>query len=58
MYGEGDKKPQINSEYSKFLQKYSDITKEIKTLDHDLQKFVAGFIQAKGVELTNLMRNN
>ncbi|APD08024.1 hypothetical protein UJ101_02525 [Flavobacteriaceae bacterium UJ101] len=56
LYGGDDNKQLINSEYMKFTQKYSDITKEIKTLDPGLQKFVAGFVQAKGVELTNLMR--
>ncbi len=55
-YGQNkDSKQLVNKEYQKFTSKYTNITTEIKTLDHQLQKLVAGFINAKGTELADLM---
>ncbi|MFV0530288.1 MAG: hypothetical protein ACK5MD_02495 [Flavobacteriales bacterium] len=57
LYGKENTKQLIHSEYTAFLQKYPDITSEIRKLPPDLQKLVAGFIQAKGIELSDLMKN-
>ncbi|MFV0237953.1 MAG: hypothetical protein ACK5HU_05420 [Flavobacteriales bacterium] len=57
LHGADDKKQFINSEYTQFIQKYADIMHEIKLLNPELQRFVSGFVQAKGMELAELMRN-
>ncbi len=46
----------IGEDYVQFSQKYSNISKEIRTLDHGLQKLVAEYTNAKTTELTSLIR--
>ena len=55
-YGGEEDKKDIGAKYAIFLKKYEGISNEIRILDSTLQKFVAGFINAKSTELTNLMK--
>lgn len=55
-YNNSKIKQEVNTQYTTFIQKYSNINKEIALLEPEKQKFVAGFISAKSTELTNLVR--
>ncbi len=56
VYGNDKTRQEINTQYTAFVQKYSDINKEIMLLEREKQKFVAGFISAKSTELSNLIK--